>query len=282
MEEGVLLTHALLAHIATENNIRVLFIKGPGLVIQELRLPYQSSDADVLVEPAHFARYLELMEGRGWLRRPTDPDGDRFPSHSVAYYHPQWPNDIDVHNTFPGLEANDTIVFDGLWKNHDLVSMAERQVPIPSLEGSRLLLLLHCLRAPWGIRQTKEYNHLLELDITDPDEFLNLAVLLDALAAARPFIVAKIGENAVDSWPDPSPSWLNKTSASSGGLNRLHMLRQTPLRLIPKTLWRDIFPPKEVLLMNNLFEDVSRKGLAKAYLRRIYFGVWRMITKPPR
>lgn len=272
MREGVLLTHALLAYLASENGIRVLFVKGPGVVSQKLRPPHQSTDADVLIEPGNYDRFLTLIESRGWLRRPSDPDGHRFPRHSVAFYHPHWPNDIDAHISFPGFESDPTTTFDALWEAHETVTLANRAIPIPNQEASRLILAVHSLRSTWQPRENREYDHLLNLEITDPDSFLAVASKVDALAAARPFIVAKIGEGAVSKWPQPSAEWLLRTSSKTGGLGRLQLLRKTPWHKIPRTIWRDLFPAKEVLLMNDLYADTSKLGLLRAYSQRLKVG----------
>ncbi|MDQ0279274.1 hypothetical protein QO003_003577 [Arthrobacter silviterrae] len=268
MHEGVLLTHALLAYLASENDIRVLFVKGPGVVLQGLREGHQSTDADVLIEPQNFDRFLTLVESRGWLRRPSDPDGERFPTHSVTYYHPQWPNDIDAHKSFPGFEANSDTAFDVMWDGHTTVRMANREIPVPSLEASRLILAVHSLRSEWKHREQREYDFLLGLEISDQKAFLSICTGVGALAAARPFIAAKLGDDVISEWPKPSPEWVFRLSAKTGGLGRWHMLRQTPWQKIPRTVWRDLFPPTEVLLMNNLYTNTTPIGLAKAYLAR--------------
>ncbi|MCU6479901.1 nucleotidyltransferase family protein [Arthrobacter sp. A2-55] len=278
MREGVLLTHALLAYLASENGIRVLFVKGPGVVLQGLREGHQSTDADVLIEPQNFDRFLILIESRGWLRRPTDPDGGRFPSHSVTYYHPQWPNDIDAHKSFPGFEADPATAFDVFWASHTTVPMANRDIPVPSVEASRLILAVHSLRSDWRPREQREYDFLLGLEVSDQKGFLSICTEVGALAATRPFIAAKFGDDVISEWPDPSPDWLFRLSAKTGGLGRWHMLRKTPWQKMPRTIWRDLFPPKEVLLMNDLYTDTTVIGLAKAYFARFGSAMRTLLT----
>src|SRR5262245_30376280 len=83
----VRLTHAQLQAIADEAGVDLLHLKGPA-VSEELGRR-SSSDADVLVRPAHLQRYLDALTRHGWSLYTDFAHGSSF-GHAANYRHPVW------------------------------------------------------------------------------------------------------------------------------------------------------------------------------------------------
>lgn len=179
----VRLIHGTLQRLADRAGVDVLHVKGPAVAEELLdtrtdtdpdtgeertiRVPRGSSDADVLVRPAHVARFLDEVERNGWIRKTTFTSGSAF-GHALNIYHPKLGN-ADVHRYFPGLEPDS---FDAIWQRRGTVELGNVACTVPSLRAQRLLLLLHAARSgashpdtqrAWGRATQAERDDVLAL-----------------------------------------------------------------------------------------------------------------------
>lgn len=150
---------ALVQHRATSLGINVVAIKGPGLYHHDLRTQRSYADADVLVEPDHWHELIDSLKELGWTERPEIDVPGLLPRHSISLYHNDWPCDIDVHHSFPGLFGADQTVFQTIWKSRVETEVAGQSVVIPGRVASAAIHAAHCLRHPASQR------HLGELEI---------------------------------------------------------------------------------------------------------------------
>jgi hypothetical protein len=255
------LTRALVANACSDPADRLLFIKGEPAVELGLRPGRGASDVDVLVGAATQPRLTEALEQHGWRRRPLDASDDVFPEHSVSFYHPHWPNDVDVHVRFPGFDADPETVIEALWAGRTAVSSASVDVPVPGLAGSALILALNCLRAPDDRRARAELDYLVDVApkrVTGA-ELLDLAQRTGSLAAARPFFERAFPGVGPVQWPEPSPQWLTYTILRESAAIRLVALLGAPLRQWPRMLRRAVLPSRDALAAVDLavLEDDS-------------------------
>ncbi|GAA2239678.1 hypothetical protein GCM10009851_26320 [Herbiconiux moechotypicola] len=278
LDAAVLLAHALVAQIAASSEIPCLFIKGPGCRLQGLRPGGTiSSDVDAWAEPAHAPRLIELLETRGWARRPRSELDDFYPVHSVTLYHPSWPCDIDVHSRFPGMDGEPGSVFAHLWSRRTYVELAHWPVPLPSLPDHALILALHALRTPWSAKGQKELQFLIHscLPELDFDGLAAIALATGGAGAAAPFLDALPGaSHPPPSWPDPSDEWLVRTIARSPGSLRLIDIVKSPWRQRPRLILRALFPKPETYTARNLHLDLTdRLTSRRVRLRRLFSGL---------
>lgn len=259
VSEGVLLGHALVARVADGLGVRVFFIKGPASVQLGLRRPKISNDVDVFVAPADLEMLLDGLRERGWRERPEDPYRP-FPLHSVTIDHPEWPCCVDVHFRFPGMEGPDC--FEVMWPETQELELAGQTVRVPSVPLGIVILALHALRATnlAASRQELEYltavaqKEQLEADVLD------LATRAGALAAMRPLLEHLLPERLITVWPAPSSEWRNRMLAREPGSARLLALAQAPWRVKPRMLWRAVVPGRDMLLVGDIYADVSFRG----------------------
>jgi hypothetical protein len=180
----VRLTHAQLQAIADEVHADLLHLKGPALS-DELGLPLRSSsDADVLVRPAHLDRFLAGLSRHGWTVQTGFAEGSSF-GHAANFRHPVW-TFADVHRHLPGARAGAGAVFDRLWEGRQALRIAARDCWVPGLAGQVLVLTLHAARSH-GRERPEAW------EVAPPDrrrDVRELARVLDAEVA----VAAALGE----------------------------------------------------------------------------------------
>lgn len=274
LNEGVLLGHALVSHVAAEAGIRAFFIKGPASRMQGLREPGSSSDVDVFADPARAHDLVRALEGRGWLLRASDPDEVAFPRHSATLYHPSWPNDIDVHHRYPGMERNDATSFDVMWANTVKISMAATTIRIPNTPLAVCFIALHSLRTPQLISSQREVQFLQKLNLDEyKDQIVHLCVATGATAPMASFLNRQFGHVPLAGLQEPSDEWKRRTASTAPGTARILAIMAVPMREKPLLIWRALFPSKDGIAAKDSLADVSIKG-------RVLYNVtrWRLLV----
>ncbi|MGP9659994.1 nucleotidyltransferase family protein [Arthrobacter sp. AOP36-C1-22] len=251
-QESVLLSGALVARICEDLQIRILFVKGPVAAQMGVRAPGDSGDIDLLVEPGSTQTVVEGLAIRGWQLRSSE-DNVAHPIHSVTMFHPRWPTDIDIHFSFPGIEAPAASYFPMLWEHRQVFGIAGRPVFGLDLAGATIIQALHALRASSLPKNTAEINHLLQVAPKPAwNQIHRLAADIDALAAMKPYLLATYPEAAWVGFPDVSAEWLQRTEVSAPGVHRLLQLSSAPRKQWPALVFRALFPPRNLLESNNL------------------------------
>lgn len=252
---SVPLCFALVSQVADRLNLRVLLVKGPGLIAQGLRTARDSADVDVWVDPARHAELLQALRDLGWYWRPISTRGLRVAElHSVTLIHDEWPNDIDVHRFFPGFLLPHQQAFETLWQQRELVKVANQPVPVPGRADHALLEALHRLRGGEEKLSDSRVSHLLKQVTEDPDlldQVWQRSVAVGARYSAAPFL-RLLGFEV----PEPSePSqellqWRAQGESLSVG-NALLALRTAPWYRRPGIIWFAIFPTPSNLFASN-------------------------------
>ena len=138
------LTHASLQEIATRVSADILHIKGPTDAPLRTRR-HDSTDADILVRPAHMDRFLAGLEAAGWSRLTEFENGSPF-GHASNYEHPAWAS-ADVHREIPGLRADAPEVFERFWTGRQMAQIAHRECSIPAPQAQILIQVMHVARS---------------------------------------------------------------------------------------------------------------------------------------
>ena len=138
------LAHAVVQAVADECGADVLHVKGPAVDPRVSDHQRSSTDADVIVRPAHVDAMLGGLKARGWGARTSFASGSPF-EHAASLWHDRlgW---VDVHRYFPGIELDAADAFDVLWRDASLATIAHRDCHVPSVAAQRLVLLLHAAR----------------------------------------------------------------------------------------------------------------------------------------
>ncbi|MBS1674803.1 MAG: hypothetical protein JSS74_12675 [Actinobacteria bacterium] len=171
------LTHASLQRTAERCSVDLLHIKGPATRLSLRDGRHDSSDADVLVRPAHQDRFLEALAADGWTLATGFNEDPPF-GYATNFAHPSWAY-ADVHYQVPGPRATPEAVFERLWRDHEIATIGHRPCPVLSVAGQILVHTLHAARSEGSERA--EAWELSGPELRDAG--LALAHELDAAAA---------------------------------------------------------------------------------------------------
>lgn len=139
------LTHAALQRTADRVGADVLHIKGPS-TLRSLRMrQHDSTDADVLVRPAHLSAFIAGMQEDGWQLFTDFDEGSPF-GHAANFTHPSWTY-ADIHHAVPGPLAAPDAVFERLWTSRQILPIGNRPCTVLSLPAQVLMQSLHSARS---------------------------------------------------------------------------------------------------------------------------------------
>lgn len=274
LEEAVRLCHVLVAHSAGVAGVRVFFIKGPASGEMGLRPAKTSIDVDAFVSVNDMPALLMQLASRGWQTRPSASELDGFPRHSETLYHDSWPNNIDVHYRFPGMDMPPAACFEVLYAETQEFIMANQLIRVPSLELGVVIAALHALRTPTEAAEQRALSFLHGLPLQlHKNKILQVAQKCRATAALRSFLTQAFGEDCLSHWPEPGDDWKNLTRVSAPGAGWAVAFSTASWRKRPRMLVEAMFPSKRALLGADLYADVSIKGrfLARARRWQVFF-----------
>ena len=276
--EAVPLAHALVAHVASGLDVRVLAIKGPALAQQGLRQERDSADVDVLVHPADLETLVDGLVAVGWKRGVTGTYVSFMPAHSVNVLNDHWPIGIDVHHYFPGFLADPGEVFDTLWVRREQISLAGVPVPACDPVSQVAIVALHHLRvspdaesAPLVDLAERARSTFSKEDFAD---LVRLAQDTDATETLRPFLI-KLGVDASELGPATHPEALDAWHSrvrQVGYEAWLEHFAHLPKRQWPGAFWHALMlTPDEIYVYSN--RAPGDGNLTMLRLRRIRRGI---------
>ncbi|WP_151084268.1 glycosyltransferase [Nocardioides cynanchi] len=243
LREAVPLAHAVVARVAADHDVRVLFFKGPVAARQGLRPERDSQDVDALVDPARLEVLAGALTALGWV------DEQVFGTPTAATYsrthrHAAWPCELDLHTTFPGLYAPAQEVFERLWARRESVELATHEVASPDPQAHALLLALNTLRDPHETTKIAQLNDLVRrvsgsFDARAVQGLGRLAGELGAPDTAAPFLSAVGAPNDAlgSTAPADLHAWRLRTQPAWRVATWMDGLREQPLRRRPGYLW---------------------------------------------
>lgn len=296
LSEGVALAHALVARVAADHDVRVLFIKGPTAVLQGLRAPRESVDVDALVDPARRERLAARLTELGWVDENPYTSPTVLPMHSLTHRHSSWPCELDLHDRFPGFFADPQDVFERLWERRQSVEVAAREIPCPDPAGQALVLALHALRDPHDPAKAEELRTLVERvhATSDDASLVDLAELardLGAADTAAPFL-DQLGAPSVGrgtTRPADRRAWDLRTRPSDvTAVSWVHELRRRPWYRWPGYLWYAAVLSEPELRLAEPDLPPGRMAVLRARVRRLRRGLravpgaWRSVRNLDR
>ena len=158
---GAAFAHAVGQALANKAGVDVLHIKGaavddllladasgrePGAPHDEARrVARPSTDADLLVRPAHIERFVRVLTDHGWSVAFSFNQGSPF-RHAMTLRHDVL-SPLDLHRWFPGIRERDESAFDLLWAQRSTALIAGCECVVPSVTAQRLILILHAVRS---------------------------------------------------------------------------------------------------------------------------------------
>ncbi|WP_062318484.1 nucleotidyltransferase family protein [Demequina maris] len=239
--DAVPLAHVLAIDVARRAGVRALVVKGPSASLHGLRPERLSADADVLISPDGFEKYLAALGRSGWYERPTAEGPGPKALHSVTSIHDGWPCDIDAHVHFPGFLAPAQAVFDELWSRREPLMLAGVELDTVDRAGAFLVAALHALRTPaQTARHEREMRGLVgrvipSIDAAARADVVALAIATGAIDTARP-VLARLD------LPLPEPTPHGRDAALDAWRARVGARGETLAQWFPivsRARWRD-------------------------------------------
>lgn len=274
------LLHAEVAFLLREAGLAVLHIKGPTLaqwLYDDGTRP--AGDVDVLVSPAQVDTALEILRLHGFVERFEGVDRAATTDHAVAMYRPDEQtghDEVDVHSSFPGLDADPARTFDELWRRRELAQLAHTDVWFPDRAGVALLTVLNTARSRTP-KTLEDLRRLLASDV-EWDLVVALAARLGAAGGLRAGLeLDPDGPAVVATTPladvTVSREWRLRIDDAPRTALRLDELGALPWHRKAESVGRWLFPPPAVLRMRDPQVGHGIGPVAVAYLRRVGQGI---------
>lgn len=280
--EWVLMVHALVQGLAADLGARALSIKGPVLEHYGLRRFRPSSDAGVWLDEAHRSAVVAELIAQGWEERRDRGEHQAriMPAHSVTYFHPNWPIDLDLHWFFPGLGVDADTAFSRIWQQRSEMQAAGITINIPSIVDSALIEMLHCAKQitysdrmselegvvrvvrSWPIsRRQARVDRVIEQRASDPLQEL--------------FRINGIGSLPTQWNSEERKQWKFAAATGQGGSTAaiLYQVWTSPWRKKPRDLWDGIWPSEKELVDTDMQHDSSKHHIRVIRYQRFLKGM---------
>jgi glycosyltransferase involved in cell wall biosynthesis len=281
LSDAVPLAYALVNRVADNLEIRTLFIKGPIAREQGLRGEHSSVDVDVLIDPSQRPSLAAALADLGWVDENPHRSPRVLELHSWTHRHARWPNELDLHDRFPGFFADPQKVFDILWERRTTALVAGHLVPTPDAAGHALILALHALRDPqYTYHQAALADLVVRVERVVGDEGIDdLATLAHQLGAAdtvRPFLAClgapEIGVGTTSD--DDMRAWRLRTNPGNHtAVSWVEELRRLPWRSRPGFLLYAAVLSEKELRMADPSLPAGNLAVHLARLRRLRRGL---------
>lgn len=264
------LVYALLANVAAQENIEILFIKGPTLHAQGLRIRKHSGDVDCWVRPGDDLRLATAMSKWGWTPLFSPFTGTGVP-HSLTLRAGGWGCAIDVHSRFPGMNMEPLEAFELVTTNSEEQSFAGVKVrtPVPSVHA--VIAALHDVRpylgAPPSHEQLAKARFALKAagpeTIQMADQMGAGFVMGDSLRATFPELKIEFADER------PPADWEFRLSPP-GPRRYVKALALVPRRQRPGVVARLLWPSSTTLRIGYETPAASWWSLATMRIARIW------------
>ena len=266
------LVYALVAGVAGEQGIDLLFIKGPVLHRQGFRDREHSGDVDVWADPDRLFDLARALTRWGWAIQPEIWEGTEV-NHSVTLEPGPWGCEIDLHRRFPGCGLPDGEAFSAMLRMSTEAEFAGRTAKVPDVPSHAVVEALHKLRPVFGAPQSAALAAVAEQALVHAGEpAVDAALRLDAVEALRPALAAAFPDRDLGE-PKPLPlnwRWLGRGSRLGGYFSALRMV--PPSRRLA-ILARMVWPSREVVLLSDRLAGAASSRILLARWRRALRGV---------
>jgi hypothetical protein len=275
------LLHAEVAYILREAGVRCLHIKGPTVV----KWLYAEDgrhwgDVDILVSPAEMGEAIAALAERGFSERFTGVNRQTTEDHAITVRRTDPAiglDEVDVHDRFPGLDADPDRAFELLWRRREPDELAHTPVWFPDWTSRALICILNTARTRDSAQAMGDLERLVSCPDVWWDDVVYLGRQLGALPAVRvglellPAGVDIVAGTALAEVP-PSREWQLRVEGAPRTAVRLDQLRRTPPLARAALIARWLVPSPAVMRMREGDRISGHLSLAQAYGRRLAEG----------
>lgn len=263
------LVYALIARVAESEGIDAVFIKGPTLHAQGLRVREHSGDVDCWVRPGDDIRLAEAMRAWGWTPLFSPFTGTGV-THSLTLEAGEWGCAIDVHIRYPGMDIEPAAAFEIALAASEPRIFAGTVCATPRKPLHGVIAALHSVRpfigSPAGESSIDAAAEALRAAGEESVDFAERVNAVYALEAPLQRAFPEAGLAYPDARPPADWSWRLTASAPR---RHLRALLTVPARQRPAVLWRLVWPSAEVLRASGEAPNTSVLRRASARVRRL-------------
>ncbi|MDQ0644583.1 hypothetical protein [Microbacterium murale] len=272
------LTYSLLGRVAESAGVELVFIKGPTLHSQGLRVREHSGDVDCWVEPGAEERFARAMQPWGWRPAFSAFTGTAV-LHSLTLRAPEWGCAVDVHTWFPGMAVAPSEAFAQLLNSTEARIFAGYTGRTPTRAMHAVIGALNEIRPVGGreadSNQIDRAAHILSLA---GEPAVNVAVSTGAEFALKEPLMKVFPERVIDYANARVPvdwAWRTQPTALRG---YVAALRTLPLRRRLRAAGRIFWPTRESLLAGPVARDSGLTNIWHLRIRRADHGLRALIA----
>lgn len=274
------LTYALVAKVCQEDGIDAVFVKGPVLHQQGLRLRRDSIDLDVWVDPKKVDHLAAALAPWGWVVLP-DVWGHADINHSITLGPTNgWSCQVDVHRRMPGLGKPDAAAFAALLTHSTVRSYAGVDARVPTREMHAVIAAVHHLRPEIGVP-------IYEQSRADAAYALNAvgsstiaaAAQIDATRALASTLHCLFPDQLIDSDSAGVPRDWEWRAQPNKVRAYVVALKELPIWRRPAAFVRLVWPTRAVAELSNEWAGQTRANASSSRLRRIRRGLSQVLRK---
>jgi len=272
------LVNSLVASVARDSGVEVLFIKGPVLTRQQLRHKKHSGDVDVWVEPGKISLLEASLAEWGWSSQFVVWDGSNV-THSSAMDPGDWGCQIDIHGFFPGVGVEPEEAFVVIGEASEIVPFAGVEAHCPSRPVHAVISALHSVRPEIGKEVSADrLEKAVGVLQKAGEETLVVARTLGASAPLDAVFRTAFPEADI---PDPGPlpaSWVWRTKGNVF-VAFFSALNGVPRRQRFGYFWRVIWPSEEAAIASEARAGSMERRPLRMRLNRLGRGARQALSR---
>lgn len=264
------LVYSLVAHLARESEVDVIFIKGPALHRQGLRDREDSGDVDVWADPQRIETLRDQLIPWGWRVKPDLWDS-LFANHSVTLQPKSWGCEIDLHHHFPGIGISPQEAFAVLQGFREPLAFAGTVASVPIADAHAVISALHAARPEVGSTTTPPPLRTAEHLQRAGAGCLGVARQLRADAALESILAIAFPDDVTAPTYGPPLNWRWRAEPTKVR-SYLMALRMIPIADRPRIFFRLLWPTSKVAWHSDSLAGGHARTVLGARVRRLARG----------
>lgn len=273
------LVYALISNVAASEGIDILFIKGPTLHAQGLRVREHSGDVDCWVRPGDDRKLAGAMEAWGWTPLFLPFTGTTV-THSLTLVAGEWGCAVDVHTSFPGIGLPPTEAFEALYAGSEMRLFAGAMARTPRVPEHAVIAALHDMRpydgVPAGASAIEKSEFVLR---RGGRSVLPVVSRLDAGFVLSNPLERVFGQEAAPFKTAAAPRDWGMRLETASSRRHFKALRLLPIRQRPAVLYRLVWPHSDTMRIAMGDRSATRLAVLRARVRRVGVSVRKLISR---
>jgi hypothetical protein len=277
VDAWVRVAHGDVDYVLERAGVPHLFLKGPSIadwLYEEGERRF--IDVDVLVPPDRLVDAVVALREHHYLDTKAGTAAGEVADHSRTLRRADGTGcEVDVHDRFPGMEADASAAWELLSSSVEKIQVAHRMIPVPDAPRRLLLTSLHTARdGRASSRVVRDIERAI--DRASRQEWVAAGRLSEAAGAAHVMRagleVSPKGAALADELQLPRnvpASWRLAADSAWGPALQLARLREAPLRRRLRIVLREVWPTPAFMHLWDPASADGRWAMIRAKIRRL-------------